>query len=192
MKVWYFIRTFAWPEEFPEAHLFATEAGARAAMIAEAQEAAEHLEGWLTSEIDGPPIDQALKDGSAYYRHLTRLNVQRSGGKVDCFRLGSQDIHAEEIGLSLDFGEVEKRVYSNLVRESLDAAQRHHQEQEALTGAEMRELDERRADLNEMAAEILDAFQSGDIGGLSVIKRWIDAKSRFYACPTCGHVPDSI
>jgi hypothetical protein len=91
--IWYWVREYSESAEFPEVHMFATEEEARRTMITEALEAAAHLDGWITDEMDGPAITVCLQNQwGTFHQRVTALNVEREGGAVDCFRLTSQQI----------------------------------------------------------------------------------------------------
>jgi hypothetical protein len=91
--IWYWVREYSESTDFPEVHMFTTEAEARSTMIAEALSAAAILGGQVTDEMDGPAITHCLAMGwGTFHERVTSLNVEREGGAVDCFRLMSQEI----------------------------------------------------------------------------------------------------
>lgn len=94
MKLHYFVREYSEGAEFPEVHIFGTEEEARTTMIAEAVEAWKNNQiAWLTTELDGPDMTRCIVNGWGWpVREATAINLQWHGGRVDCWRLMSQEV----------------------------------------------------------------------------------------------------
>ncbi|WP_375264082.1 hypothetical protein [Palleronia sp.] len=99
MQIHYFIREYSEGFEFPEAHMFTTEAEARQTMIAEAYDAAQTHDGFVCI----PGCDDEPLAREDVPEDVTGLDVEWEGGGFDCFRLKVQEVEKPARPFDLTF-----------------------------------------------------------------------------------------